>query len=627
MFRYLGFIEQAGTRDQKASFDRHVARVRASQGWHQVLDAAGAKVFCAGCGASRAHALADGAGVVLGTIFHRAVSAGESTYSQVPAFGSDETRRIVGTAGRRLLEAYWGRYVAFLTDPVARKHRIIRDPLGGLPCFSVNIEGGILFFSYIDDCVQLRLARFTINWEHLITRVSTSSFYAPKCAIQELEELHAGECAELTHESKRLATYWHPFSFTQDRAISDWESAAAQLRATAKACTHAWASQHRSIIHRLSGGLDSSTVVGCLKDAPTRPRLTCLTYYVPGSATPEVQLASIATRGVECELVKQRRDVNRGYQDLLDCRPLAEPPPHMVFIETTYQEAALGEAREASAVFDGAGGDFLFGAYKSLTPIDYLHRFGPRPGLLKVAQDAALLTNDSIWAILARTLRDYLFPSAWDLHREIASYKKFVTREALAASSSHTTFVHPWYSSVDVANRSALYLTLHFTSPDLYYDPLSDPQRTYLEPVSPLTSQPVVELCLRIPSHFHVKDGIDRALARRAFANDVPPEIIQRVWKDRAPNFLESSLATNASFIRDFLLGGELVARGLLDRRLLEESLGGPPSKATGYPAELLDHMIHEAWIRSWMSAAQGRAADLPRSNGIHLRAVAAAGP
>ena len=92
----------------------------------------------------------------------------------------------------------------------------------------------------------------------------------------------------------------------------------------------------------------------------------------------------------------------------------------------------------------------------------------------------------------------------------------------------------------------------------------------YPERTLPLLSQPLVELCLRIPTYVLIRSGRDRALARRAFANDLPAEIIARYAKGRADHHSRNILDANLAFVRELLLDGALVQKGLLNRTNLE---------------------------------------------------------
>jgi asparagine synthase (glutamine-hydrolysing) len=133
----------------------------------------------------------------------------------------------------------------------------------------------------------------------------------------------------------------------------------------------------------------------------------------------------------------------------------------------------------------------------------------------------------------------------------------------------------------------------------------------YPERTLPLVSQPLVELCLRIPTYVLIKNGMDRATARRAFAPDLPPEIVKRRNKGRIDQHVRNLLDANLDFVRDFLMNGRLVKEGLLDRRNLELYLTRDRSPADYQYAEILhEHLCIEAWLSRWLdnreSASEG---------------------
>lgn len=161
---------------------------------------------------------------------------------------------------------------------------------------------------------------------------------------------------------------------------------------------------------------------------------------------------------------------------------------------------------------------------------------------------------------------------------------------------------HPWFGATDNIPWHIVLQMSTLIYPRAFYDPGGSPDAADPEPVEPLLSQPVVELCLRIPMHVHIHGGRDRALARRAFMSDVRREILERQWKDRVPGFFEAMFAWNVGFTREMLLDGMLVKEKLLDRRRLEQALSRIPGKDIPWAGEIFDHLITEAWLRAWTS-------------------------
>ena len=137
---------------------------------------------------------------------------------------------------------------------------------------------------------------------------------------------------------------------------------------------------------------------------------------------------------------------------------------------------------------------------------------------------------------------------------------------------------------------------LHDLQP--FYDPTgfpSDPDQ-----VAPLNSQPLIELCLRIPTYLHTKGGWERSIVRRAFLNKAARSVITRRTKGSAEDHLKAVVAHNINFVRSTLLDGQLVKRGVLDRRRLEEVLSGEPTTIVTALPELSWYQFNEVWAARW---------------------------
>ncbi len=169
-------------------------------------------------------------------------------------------------------------------------------------------------------------------------------------------------------------------------------------------------------------------------------------------------------------------------------------------------------------------------------------------------------------------------------------------------------FNHPWFSREATRGVSPglLWHVACVAAPPAFHGFLGEsPERTL-----PLVSQPLVELCLRMPTYMLIRSGRDRAIARRAFAADLPPQTTSRVAKGRIDQHVRNVLDANLPFVREFLLDGLLVSRGLLDRNALEKYLTRERSPADfQYGIIFQEHLCVEAWLR--------RTADLPKPTAV----------
>src|SRR5205085_374930 len=178
-------------------------------------------------------------------------------------------------------------------------------------------------------------------------------------------------------------------------------AAATTLRNCVRDSVHAWASGYRGILLSLSGGLDSSIVFACLRDAPTQPELACFHYYPVGSDMDERRFARLVAESGQRELIERPRDSTLSLEPLLQLRPSHEPRDYLYYLEHGRLDAQLAAQHQAAAIFVGWGGDQLFYQARALWAAgDYLHYHGLRPEAFRIAMHSARMDQVSVWRVL-----------------------------------------------------------------------------------------------------------------------------------------------------------------------------------------------------------------------------------
>jgi asparagine synthase (glutamine-hydrolysing) len=180
--------------------------------------------------------------------------------------------------------------------------------------------------------------------------------------------------------------------------------------------------------------------------------------------------------------------------------------------------------------------------------------------------------------------------------------RTLVNPELMQAARRNPEMIHPWFANraARAAGPGIRWHALTVSAAPAFYPSLH--AGSYPERVMPLLSQPLVELCLRIPTYVLIQNGMDRATARRAFAPQLPPEIVKRRNKGRIDQHIRNVLDANLQFVRDMLLNGRLVKEGFLNRRNLELYLTRERSPADFQYAEILqEYMCVEAWLARWL--------------------------
>lgn len=612
MFKYMAFVWDKNDVLQSRIVDQLVPRLRAeSAAWHCALEQPGMRVFHT----VKSHSSTDvcrlqgNHGVILGALFKNA-DAQETVACRVGRqLPIQECAQILASKGSRLVERYWGDYVAILTHPEATGASILRSPMGRLPCQYLKHAGVRIYFSWMEDCLRLQVGRFSVNWEYFATHM-IDTVPTRMTGLCEVSELQPGECIDVTPDGDTTRMCWEPRKVASTNIVHDEREAAAVLRHAVRTSVHSWAACYDSIVLTLSGGLDSSIVLGCLADAPARPRITCLTEYSPGYDSDERKFARLAVAHTKCcDHVEQSRNLEVHLEGMLSVARCAVHRGIIRRMEVSRPQARLAAEGGAGAFFSGSGGDEVFDPFSPrLSVVDYLFHHGWSIGVRHYLYESAQSESASIWRVGSAVLRQRFFPRRQDMLALATARKpmvnlaviadlrnRFLRAQSAAAASSY---------AVPPGKQSHIDGLLQVEE---YYDPAGFPGDA--EPIVPLMSQPVIEAVLRIPTYVLSAGGLDRGLARRAFALELPPEIANRRDKGGVNEHTLAILRRNLPFLRGLMLDGVLVQRGLLDRAKLEEALADVPSRTTSGLFGIHNYISMEAWLRSWLDQAQRIAA------------------
>ncbi len=622
MYRYFVLIWDHKAPQATAAAKLVARRLQdASAEWALVVDEPGLSAFHAGAGGidatTRDRATSCETRVLTGrrrgVVFGRAFRLGQELEPHDPSapFDATESERICGTGGVRLIENYWGRYVAVLREGASQGVSVLRDPTGGLPCFMAEYDGVYIVCSDIESCLSLGLLRFSINWKYIASVVPYSALQIRETGLNEVAELQPGERASISTTGVEHSLLWNPAEIAARNRIVDPALATAAVRETVKQCIHAWASLHRSVLHNLSGGLDSSIVLGCLRCAPNNPQVTCIHYYASASNEDEREYARLVARHMSAELVECDLDPAAArLERLMSIRPAPKPWFYIYDLVHSPIEAALLSERGVTGAFSGSGGDGLFvQARADLAVADYLHHHGFRPGVLRVALDAARINRASIWPTLHQgVLRRFKRPSR-NVLSEFTDARLLIPRDVFERARSDDSLFHPWIREArDAITPGLLWHILSLSVPAQFYESFGGANEIERTPV--LMSQPLMELCLRIPSYVWITGGRDRSIARRAFADVLPQAVVRRTQKGLVDRYNRTMLDRNTAFLREILLDGLLVKAGLLDRERLSSYMSADAFPAGfEYNEVVRQHLCTEIWLRRWSALTTSSAA------------------
>ena len=588
MLRFLAFVWDPGCESASLQVQQLSQSLTAGEEWADSFLAHGLRVLHTGQDRQfpEVHRLGDSRGVVLGRVF---------------------VRRAPPSALRveELIDTAWGRYVAFESDPDSRAVKIVRSPAGALDCFYAHLGTVQVFFCDVADYVALNAAPASINWPWMATLLAypRHALGAAATGIRGIEQLQPGECFVCMaggKTSRRLL--WNPFQIAAAQPIDDFAAAAAAIHEATQLVVSSWAGCYRRIILLLSGGLDSSIVLSCLRGSQAPPEIHCLTYYSHSCITGDERFfarLSAERAGVALHEVEEQT-AETDLTQLMRLESNAIPWTYILYVRHSVHEGRFAAATSADAIFSGTAGDqIFFHGPAVLAAADYLRRRGCFVGFISYSLNVARRNKLSLWSVLATAARDRFSTPRYDSRQDVESPNRLTTRQAFEEADGRPDIRHYWMPFASGVPRGKL---LHVMMTDCPQD-LRDPfgAANYPERVHPLNSQPLIETCLRIPTDVLTHAGYSRAAARHAFADDLPAAVLSRTSKGYIDSLNAQLLERNLAWVRELLLDGQLVAHGLIDRRKLEALLTREQIRLSPAAGEVLcEHLSYEAWLHNW---------------------------
>ena len=601
MYRYIALVwneeDAAAVRAAKSLINKFT---KEPTPWKTVYNNHGLIVLQTGenKGRMQAYALENGAGVILGKLFRKSPCGDHSSIDKT--LSEDVSQKTIATEGKHLVEHYWGRYVAFLSNNQSHKKSVLKSPVEGFNCNYIHYRGVTVYFSFLEDILSLNIHDLSFNWHHIRRHVKYFLLNKPDTAFNELFKLQGGECRQHGQDEISSIFHWDPVKIACGAEnIEDLMEAARMLRQQVVGCVSAWAAGYDKILHTLSGGLDSSIILAGLMECRDPEDVTCINYFPKSDKSgDERYFARLIAKHYGVELIERELDpAHVKMEKLFDISLSWTPELYLTFLDRCPYELQLAHEVGAEVLFNGEGGDAIF--FQSPTHFaasDYFQLHGLTTGFFRVALNTARLMKKSIGYVLYNAVKD----RATNLN--LNKLNVFSLEDSNVLNSKNMQNID-YTDTLDSRLRAANDLPYG----KKYYIALTDMPNAYhhsgnasafLENCSPLLSQPIIEFCLRIPSYVFTAEGKDRGLARMAFKDDLPREILRRESKGGISNYVQNILKNNMGFIKENLMRGTLVKENLLDQDGLKRILTSPQASVDIEFVNILRHICTEIWLR-----------------------------
>lgn len=506
----------------------------------------------------------------------------------------DQLQQSGGAAAyaRSLLRTHWGAYLAVLRDERSGCWRVMSDPSGLLPAFRFVTSDHVILFSDSVLLEQVSGEKLRVCWKGMLDHLMHPDMRQRATCLTGVDELPRGVLLDPSIPSAPEHTLWSPSDHFPTEPSPTFEVAREELRAAAIEVLAAWQEALGPVAVAASGGVDSSFICGAL--AAGEREFGCITLATADSSGDERYFARLLARHLGRPLQELTYDPAVVGPHSLASGGLPRPC-RRTFVSAVDAMLAHGAIKlGAAVVFDGNVGDNLFCYLHSAVPVaDQLRAEGPGPGALSTMLDMCRVTGCDIPMMAMATLRELRNANgAPSRHRDM----RFLSHDT--GGCDDTEPLTPWLAKVDGPHKGKRdHIALILRGQHNIHGISSRAPR-----LSPLMSQPMLETCLKIPTWLWPKGGVNRALARSAFASELPAELFNRIAKPGPDSFIRYAFERNRAEIYALLRDGLLASNGLLDLVRLDLAFTGEAANDWSDVRRLLDLAEAENWARSWQT-------------------------
>lgn len=469
----------------------------------------------------------------------------------------------------------WGKYVYINGDKKTSQFEIVIDSTGQLPFFYYPFsDGNVLFSSDIEIIFKVLSQKPEYNWAYLCSYLVYGNSSAVQTPFKNIYELPPACCLKITKNDRKTEPFWNPLS-SYKTPIPQAKDAVAALEATLKP----WIEPYKNICVSLSGGLDSSSLVYCLKNIKKEDQTLSALNYFHASVKSSNEL--IHARKVCQETGIKLIEIDTSHSLPFDpsrqkkSLNLNKPFPGLISLRWFEDMSDYIPADGPCTFLSGHGSDHIFMRPPSKNSIsDYVLEKGLK-GSKEQLRNITHFYRDSFFSILkenAISLGSYFFSQCSrkrnprNIQDEIPDWIKLGVLQKTSPD-----FMHPIYEHLPPKVLPGKYDQI-----DAFYESLASihMEMNQVHPTCyPFLYQPVVEFALSFSTYELCNKGYDRYPLRKAISDHFKTEVVWRRDKSQTTGIFQLGVKKNIEHVLDICLEGQFAKQGLLDREGLHKTI------------------------------------------------------
>ncbi|MFJ6024270.1 asparagine synthase-related protein [Brevundimonas sp. NPDC092305] len=491
---------------------------------------------------------------------------------------------------RKLLARIWGRYVGIRFGPKGDPEALLRDPSGALECITW-VDGGLtVACSAVEDWL---IERLRPKWR-IDPRKVADAIRDPLSGIGPLlldgpKALLPGVLQPFPLDNP-ATPLWSPgdFARTSLGPAPSAEQAAQDLRDAVDEAVSGLGGLPGPLACEVSGGLDSSIIAAGLVHAGCGVGLWLNAYGATPEADERSYVDALAARLSIARTLAPHAAGAATQAGLESLSPDFRPGLNGMDRAHDQDWVRRLQAAGMTALMTGRGGDsILFNRAGANIFVDEWLR---RPWKALWSPDMAELATAnevSIWTFLSRAFA----------YRKTGPTRPR-RRHPVLTSPDAPLPLHPWiedwtrFGPAKAAHVAGVIDNVARHGPSTLTDAV--------DVRNPLCAQPVIEACLSLPTSVLTLGGRERGLARRAFSDRLPAQILDRRSKGDMTRVYGRFIFDSLPVLRPWLIEGRLAAMGIIDPIAAEACLTRESLAWHGAYTPIMVAAAFESWVRAW---------------------------
>jgi len=490
--------------------------------------------------------------------------------------------------GTGFAERLEGMFAVALWDRARERLVLARDRVGKKPLLWTRLPDGTLAFaSELKALLQVPGISREVDPDAIDAYLALQYVPGPRTALRGIQKVPPGHVLVAEGGSERLERYWKLEPRRERLADAEWLD---RVRTEVTAAVESRLVADVPLGALLSGGIDSSIVVGLMAQASAEPVRT-FTIGFPDERYDERRYARIVaerfgTRHEELVVEPDPQELLPRLAATFD-EPLGDEA-----VLPTYLVSELAR-RHVTVALCGDGGDEAFAGYERYVA----HRLASLPAPPGAAALLRRLSNEPRSALTraARLLEAAAAPRAERYARLVEVFPEGLRHELLGRARPASELLGP---ARDLTSLQLLDAETYLPGDLLLKSDLASMAHS-LELRSPLLDRRVLELGVSLPDSLKTRRLTGKVALRRAFADLIPPEIAARGKTGFGVPISRWFREELRDLAGDLLLGGRGRIRREAAERLLREHWSG--ERDHGHRLWCL--VMLELWERTWIDA------------------------